>query len=108
MAHIVKEHADEAMDELLCIKDVNGIAKKSKGAAIFFAVSFFLAFTFFIVPVHTWLNVFSTFFFSFSGIQWNKGILDEYKEEQKALVEHDLRVSSMGGGLKKTKTAIAL
>ena len=53
MAHIVKEHADEAMDELLCIKDVNGIAKKSKGAAIFFAVSFFLAFTFFIVPVHT-------------------------------------------------------
>ena len=52
--------------------------------------------------------IFHLFFFPFSGIQWNKGILDEYKEEQKALVEHDLRVSSMGGGLKKTKTAIAL
>ena len=68
MDNLIKKNADEAMNELLCIEDVDGIAKKSKGAAIFYA--------------------------------WNKGMLDEWKEEQAADAEHDKRVSQMGGAAK--------
>ena len=68
MENLIKKNADEAMNELLCIEDVDGIAKKSKGAAIFYA--------------------------------WNKGMLDEWKEEQAADAEHDKRVSQMGGAAK--------
>ena len=68
MENLIKKNAEEAMNELLCIEDVDGIAKKSKGAAIFYA--------------------------------WNKGMLDEWKEEQAADAEHDKRVSQMGGAAK--------
>ena len=50
------------------VEDVDGIAKKSKGAAIFYA--------------------------------WNKGMLDEWKEEQAADAEHNKRVRQMGGAVK--------
>ena len=66
MENITKDHADDALNELLLIKDVDAVAKKSKGAAIFYA--------------------------------WNKGILDEWKEEQKAEEEHHARLTSMNGG----------
>jgi hypothetical protein len=68
METLLKQNADEAMNELLCIEDVDGIAKKSKGAAIFYA--------------------------------WNKGMLDEWKEEQAADAEHNKRVRQMGGAVK--------
>jgi hypothetical protein len=68
MENLIKKNADDAMNELLCIEDVDGIAKKSKGAAIFYA--------------------------------WNKGMLDEWKEEQAADAEHNNRVRQMGGAVK--------
>ena len=76
MEDVKKELAENALNELLVIKDVKAIQKKSEGASVFYA--------------------------------WCKGILDEWKEDQKAEAEHQQRISHGGAMPKRSKTSIDL